>query len=654
MNAALAAGKNLLVTPGVYHLNQTLNITRPDTVVLGMGLATLVPDGGITAISTADVDGIELAGLLVDAGTTNSGTLVQIGPSGSTASHASDPTQLSDVFVRIGGATVGKATNSLVINSANTIIDHTWIWRADHGNSGTVGWTTNTADTGLIVNGANVTAYGLFVEHFQKTQVVWNGNGGRTYFFQNEMPYDPPNQASWMNGSGKGYPAYKVAANVTTHEAWGLGSYCYFSSNSSVVADHSFEVPSVSGVKFHDMVTVSAGRGRHDQPHHQQHRRTVQLQYQRRLLDQLPVDRTERIDHPMNTTIRSGSTRVALRVLLLLATVLGFAVAPPAAHASTAATPFKVLGLYSGTYDAAHIDFEKEANVWFPQQAAANGFTYTSSTNWDLLANGGVNAYQVVLFLDDLPQTSAQRSGFETYMRNGGGFMGFHVSAFTTDAASWSWYHNTFLGSGNFVSNTWGPTAVTLKVEDHSIPPTANLPATFTSSVSEWYSWSNDLRQNPDIKILASIDPSSFPVGTDPNQSWYSGYYPIIWTNTKYKMLYANFGHNAMNYTTNTRLSSTFASPTQNQFLLNGLKWLGGGGTSTPPTDTPISRRPGTPCRTAATAPASTPVRRPRPTARRSSSTPATVRRRSSTSSARPTAGTWRSPRAAIPHRSST
>ena len=259
MNTALAAGKNLLVTPGVYHLNQTLNITRPDTVVLGMGLATFVPDGGITAISTADVDGIELAGLLIDAGTTNSGTLVQIGPSGSTATHASDPTQLSDVFVRIGGATVGKATNSLVINSANTIIDHTWIWRADHGNSGTVGWTTNTADTGLIVNGANVTAYGLFVEHFQKTQVVWNGNGGRTYFFQNEMPYDPPNQASWMNGSGKGYPAYKVAANVTTHEAWGLGSYCYFSSNSSVVADHSFEVPSVSGVKFHDMVTVSLG-----------------------------------------------------------------------------------------------------------------------------------------------------------------------------------------------------------------------------------------------------------------------------------------------------------------------------------------------------------------------------------------------------------
>ncbi|MFA3843672.1 ThuA domain-containing protein [Streptomyces aureus] len=283
-------------------------------------------------------------------------------------------------------------------------------------------------------------------------------------------------------------------------------------------------------------------------------------------------------------TFRSGSARVTLRVLLLLATLLTLA-APPAARASTAAAPFKVLGLYSGTWDAAHIDFEKEANDWFPKQAAANGFTYTASNNWDLLSNGGVDAYQVVLFLDDLPQTSAQRAGFEQYMRGGGAWMGFHVSAFTTDAASWPWYHNQFLGSGNFKSNTWGPTTAVLKVEDRTHPSTRNLPATFTSSVSEWYSWSNDLRQNPDIRILASVDPSSFPLGTDPNQSWYSGYYPILWTNTKYKMLYANFGHNAMNYDTNTRLSSTFASETQNRFLLDGLKWLGGADTTTPPED---------------------------------------------------------------------
>lgn len=286
-------------------------------------------------------------------------------------------------------------------------------------------------------------------------------------------------------------------------------------------------------------------------------------------------------------TFRSGSARVSLRVLLLLATLLTLA-APPAARASAAAAPFKVLALYSGTWDAAHIDFEKEANDWFPKRAAANGFTYTASNNWDLLSNGGVSAYQVVLFLDDLPQTAGQRAGFEQYMRGGGAWMGFHVSAFTTDAASWPWYHNQFLGSGNFKSNTWGPTTAVLKVEDRTHPSTKNLPATFTSSVSEWYSWSNDLRQNPDIKILASVDPSSFPLGTDPNQSWYSGYYPILWTNTKYKMLYANFGHNAMNYDTNTRLSSTFASETQNEFLLDGLKWLGGADTTTPPGD-PIS-----------------------------------------------------------------
>ncbi|NBH01699.1 coagulation factor 5/8 type domain-containing protein [Amycolatopsis sp. SID8362] len=258
MNAALAAGKNLLVTPGVYHLNQTLRVTRPDTVVLGLGIATLVPDNGITAMTVDDVDGVKLAGLLIDAGTTNSATLMQVGPAGSSANHAADPTSLHDVFFRIGGAAVGKATNSLVVNSSNVIGDHMWIWRADHAERDEyVGWTTNTADTGLTVNGNDVTMYGLFVEHYQKTQVVWNGNGGRTYFFQNEMPYDVPDQASWMNGSTPGFSAYKVSPNVTSHEAWGLGSYCYFSSNPSVASAHAYEAPNTAGVRFHDMVTVS-------------------------------------------------------------------------------------------------------------------------------------------------------------------------------------------------------------------------------------------------------------------------------------------------------------------------------------------------------------------------------------------------------------
>ncbi|MER5887968.1 ThuA domain-containing protein [Streptomyces sp. NPDC001941] len=283
--------------------------------------------------------------------------------------------------------------------------------------------------------------------------------------------------------------------------------------------------------------------------------------------------------------------RLLLGLIALTALLLG-TVGPPA-QAAPAAPDFRVLALYSGTWDAAHIDFVKEANDWFPKTAAANNFSYTSSNDWNILAGGGVDAYDVVLFLDDAPKTAAQRTGFERYVRGGGAWLGFHVSAFTTEASAWSWYYDDFLGSGNFRSNTWGPTTAVLRTENAGHPAAASLPPTWTSAVSEWYSWSNNLRANPSIKVLASVDPVSFPLGTDPNQSWYSGDYPIVWTNTKYRMLYANFGHNAMNYATNTRTSSTFASATQNRFLVDALKWLGGAPASTGPWNTLTSRANG-------------------------------------------------------------
>jgi hypothetical protein len=255
LNQALAQGLNLFFTPGVYHLSQTLNVTRANTVVLGVGMATLIPDNGVNGMTVSDVDGVKIAGLLFDAGTTNSNTLLTIGTTG--ADHTSNPITVQDVFFRIGGAVAGKATNSLIVNSNNTIIDHTWAWRADHGSG--VGWNTNTADYGVIVNGNNVEATGLFVEHYKKYDVLWNGNGGKTIFFQNEKAYDVPDQASWMDGTKNGYAAYKVAANVTTHEAWGLGSYCYFNVNPAVNLYHSFEVPAVGGVKLHGLSTVSLG-----------------------------------------------------------------------------------------------------------------------------------------------------------------------------------------------------------------------------------------------------------------------------------------------------------------------------------------------------------------------------------------------------------
>ncbi len=258
INSSLDAGCNLFFTPGAYHLDQTLNVTRPGTTVLGIGYPTLIPDNGVDAMHVSDVDGVRVKGLLFDAGTQNSQALLTVGESGKHTSHAANPTSLQDVFFRVGGDLAGKATNSLVVNSDNTIVDHVWAWRADHGNSGTVGWTTNTADTGVLVNGDNVTATGLFVEHYQKFQVVWNGQNGKTIFFQNEMPYDVPDQASWNSAPGTaGYAAYKVGPDVTSHEAWGLGSYCFFDTNPAVSSYHAFEVPQNGGVKLHSLLTVS-------------------------------------------------------------------------------------------------------------------------------------------------------------------------------------------------------------------------------------------------------------------------------------------------------------------------------------------------------------------------------------------------------------
>ncbi|MFD5186665.1 coagulation factor 5/8 type domain-containing protein [Streptomyces sp. NPDC058357] len=257
INAAVQQGLHLLFTPGVYHVDRPIEIDRADTVVLGLGLATIIPDNGVTALKVGDVDGVRLAGLLVDAGPVNSDTLIEIGPEGSSAGHADNPTSLQDVFVRIGGAGPGKATTSLVVNSNDTIIDHTWLWRADHGDG--VGWETNRADYGLRVNGDNVLATGLFVEHFNKYDVEWAGENGRTIFFQNEKAYDAPNQAAIQNGSTKGFAAYKVDDSVTTHEGWGLGSYCFFNVDPTIRQDHGFQAPVKPGVRFHDLLVVSLG-----------------------------------------------------------------------------------------------------------------------------------------------------------------------------------------------------------------------------------------------------------------------------------------------------------------------------------------------------------------------------------------------------------
>ncbi|MEV7862187.1 coagulation factor 5/8 type domain-containing protein [Streptomyces hirsutus] len=263
LNQALGQGLNLLLTPGIYHIDQPIRVNRAGTVVLGLGYATLIPDNGATALQVADVDGVRLAGFLVDAGPVNSRTLVEIGPNGASRDHSADPITVQDVFIRIGGAGPGKATTSMVINARHTIVDHTWIWRADHGEG--VGWETNRCDYGVVVNGHDVLATGLFVEHFNKYDVQWNGERGRTIFFQNEKAYDAPNQAAIQNGSIKGYAAYKVGDRVTTHEGWGMGSYCYYNVNPTIVQHHGFAAPNRPGVRFHHLLVVSlSGNGQYE------------------------------------------------------------------------------------------------------------------------------------------------------------------------------------------------------------------------------------------------------------------------------------------------------------------------------------------------------------------------------------------------------
>lgn len=257
INAALEQGLHLLFTPGVYHVDRTIDVNRANTVVLGLGLATIIPDNGVTAMKVADVDGVRLAGFLIDAGPVNSPTLLEIGGQEAAADHAANPTTVQDVYIRIGGAGAGRATTSMVVNSDDVVIDHTWVWRADHGEG--VGWETNRADYGVRVNGDDVLATGLFVEHFNKYDVEWYGERGRTIFYQNEKAYDAPNQAAIQNGGTRGYAAYRVDDSVDTHEAWGLGSYCNYNVDPTIRQEHGFRAPVKPGVKFHSLLVVSLG-----------------------------------------------------------------------------------------------------------------------------------------------------------------------------------------------------------------------------------------------------------------------------------------------------------------------------------------------------------------------------------------------------------
>jgi hypothetical protein len=247
------------------------------------------------------------------------------------------------------------------------------------------------------------------------------------------------------------------------------------------------------------------------------------------------------------------------------------------------APKFRVIAFHSAATEDAHMSFVHEANHWFAEKALEYGFTYDSTTDWNNLNADFLSDFQVVVFLDVRPDSAIQRAAFQKYMENGGAWMGFHFAGFALTPSAypqdWDWYHNHFLGSGEYKGNTWKPTPAVLRVENRNHPVTRELPEILTASANEWYSWQNDLRTNPDIQILLSIDSTSFPLGTGPklHEIWHSGYYPVVWTNRNYKMLYINMGHNDLDYASDTHkeLSFTFGNEIQDKLILDGLFWLG-------------------------------------------------------------------------------
>jgi hypothetical protein len=273
INAALSAGMNLILTPGVFNLTNSIQVTQPDTIILGLGFPTLVPTNRNPAMVIADVNGVNVSDIIFDAGTTAAPSLLEVGTATNSVDHSADPICLYDICSRVGGEFIGTTTNCVTINANNVLGDNIWLWRADHGAGSTPYWTGNPSQSGLVVNGNNVTIYGLFVEHHQKYQTLWNGNWGRVYFYQSELPYDPQSQSSWSEAPGvPGYASYKVADNVTSHQAYGLGVYAVFINTGGAIisCSNAVETPTnFQQVNVHHMMDVYiSGNGGSSQIYH--------------------------------------------------------------------------------------------------------------------------------------------------------------------------------------------------------------------------------------------------------------------------------------------------------------------------------------------------------------------------------------------------
>ncbi|WP_431217467.1 ThuA domain-containing protein [Puia sp. P3] len=204
---------------------------------------------------------------------------------------------------------------------------------------------------------------------------------------------------------------------------------------------------------------------------------------------------------------------------------------------------------------------------FYSSLAARKGFTFDTTTNWDN-CNASLANYQVILWLNDFPHTEEQRSAFRHYMEKGGSWLGFHVAAYNDKTTNWPWFVD-FLGGAVFYNNNWPPLAAKLIVDDNHHSATKRLPSRYEAPINEWYGWRPDPRLTKNVHVLMTLDTTNYPLGK--KDIIRSGDIPVVWTNTRYKMLYMNMGHG----------DQIFASPTQNHLFEDAILWLAGA-TSTP------------------------------------------------------------------------
>lgn len=227
-----------------------------------------------------------------------------------------------------------------------------------------------------------------------------------------------------------------------------------------------------------------------------------------------------------------------------------------------AQTPvFKVIAFYSTTVESDHVDFAMDAIKFYSKMAVEKNFVFDTTANWGNLNEEKLKNYQAVIWLNEFPHNEAQRHSFEKFMESGGGWLGFHVSGYNDKYTKWPWFVN-FMGGAVFYDNNWPPLPAKMIVDDNRHPATIHLPKTYVAPINEWYGWKPDPRNNKDIKVLVTLDPVNYPLGK--KNIITEGDIPVVWTNTKYKMLYMNMGHG----------DKIFTSDIQNSMFEDALLWV--------------------------------------------------------------------------------